>query len=122
MIQETVKDKLGSARGFDTDDILGALGLQRRRSQVEVLVPAAAIFATGALIGAGAALLFAPQAGRETRRQLRSKANRLSERLESSAGEMIHGADAARRSENGGRPERKTPEHEGRLPPNGPGK
>jgi hypothetical protein len=60
-------DKLAS---FDTDHILEALGLQRSRSGGEDLLPAAALFGVGFLVGAGAALLLAPRAGRELRDDL----------------------------------------------------
>jgi hypothetical protein len=111
MIQDTVKEKFDSVRGIGTEDILAALGLERRRSGTDVLVPTIAIFAAGALVGAGAALLMAPRSGREMRRQLRGKATELG----TSAGHMLteardaivnKGEDAVHKVENGVKAER----------------
>lgn len=40
------------------------------------------IFAVGALIGAGIALLYAPQSGKETRKQLARKARQLKDKAQ----------------------------------------
>jgi gas vesicle protein len=51
------------------------------------------IFAVGALIGAGIALLYAPRSGKETRKLLAKKAKALKERAQDtveSAQEFIH--------------------------------
>jgi gas vesicle protein len=40
------------------------------------------IFAVGALIGAGIALLYAPQSGKETRKQLAKKARQLKDKAQ----------------------------------------
>lgn len=45
-------------------------------------------FLLGALLGAGAALLFAPRSGQETRDVLRSKGRQLRSRAEETAGEL----------------------------------
>jgi hypothetical protein len=85
MIQDTVKDKFDALRGLGTEDVLAALGLERRRSAIDVMLPAAGIFFAGLIVGSGVALLVAPKSGRETRRQLKGKATELSHRLASSA-------------------------------------
>jgi gas vesicle protein len=122
MIQDTVKDKMDVVRGLSSNDILAALGLERRRSALDVLLPAVGVFAAGAILGGGIALLLAPKSGRETRRQLKGKASELTHRLGESAGEIageVRGAVAqkaeeigiggtSRSHENGTRAERKS--------------
>lgn len=88
MIQDTVKDKMDAMRGLGGDDILAALGLERRRSAFDVLLPALGIFAAGAVLGGGVALLLAPKSGRETRQNLKGKASELTHRIGESAGEI----------------------------------
>ena len=51
----------------------------------------------GALLGAGAALLFAPASGDETRRVLRRKASRLSARGSEALGNVVEDAERAAR-------------------------
>lgn len=59
---------LGSALDFvPVDDVLGYLGLQRRRSAFASVMGGVGLVAAGAAVGAGVALLFAPQSGVRTR-------------------------------------------------------
>jgi hypothetical protein len=58
---------LGLARSFEVDDVLGVVGLERRRSTLDRLLPALGIFGAGAAAGAACALLMAPSSGAETR-------------------------------------------------------
>ncbi|MEN9577203.1 MAG: YtxH-like protein [Pseudomonadota bacterium] len=59
---------------FGVDDILGAVGLTRRRSHA---LENLALVALGAGIGAGTALLLAPASGRETRQRIGDASSRL---------------------------------------------
>jgi hypothetical protein len=61
---------------LDADDFLGGIGLSRRRSHALENV---ALVTMGALIGAGAALLFAPMSGPETRARIGRKVDELGE-------------------------------------------
>jgi hypothetical protein len=61
---------LGLARSFEVDDVLGVVGLERRRSTLDRLLPALGIFGAGAAAGAACALLMAPSSGAETRERL----------------------------------------------------
>ena len=113
MIQETVKDRLHAARGLGTNDVLAALGLERRRTPIDLMIPVAGLFFAGLLVGAGVAILVAPKSGRETRRELRGRATNLRHRLSSTAGSFAHdvrdeflGADEPRSErlpDNGGK-------------------
>jgi len=54
-------------RSFSPDDLLTALGLERRRSSAEKMLPMIGIFGAGLLVGAGVALMLSPKTGREMR-------------------------------------------------------
>jgi YtxH-like protein len=58
----------------ELDDVLGTIGLARRRHGY---LEGFALLAAGAVIGAGSALLLAPASGAETRRRLGSQATKL---------------------------------------------
>jgi hypothetical protein len=90
MFQDVVSDKFGAMRAISADDILSALGLQRRSSFASSVLPIASGFAAGALAGAAVALLFAPKEGREIRRQLKGTANDVTRRMSEAADSMIN--------------------------------
>ena len=52
------------------EDILDALGLERRRSTAEKVLPVIGVFAAGLLVGAGLSLLLSPRSGPEIREQI----------------------------------------------------
>ena len=60
--------------GIELDDVLGTVGLSKRRSY---FLENLGLVAAGAIVGAGAAILFAPSSGRETRRRLGDEASKL---------------------------------------------
>jgi hypothetical protein len=60
--------------GIELDDVLGTVGLSRRRGH---FLENLGLVAAGAIVGAGAAMLFAPSSGRETRRRIGEEASRL---------------------------------------------
>jgi hypothetical protein len=121
MIQDSVKNRVDTIRGLSSEDILSTLGLARKRSGMEMLLPAAGVFFAGVAIGTGVALLLAPKPGRQLRRDIKNKANELTGRMGSTAGELardVHEAlthkteettGASKSPDNGGRPERKPP-------------
>jgi len=59
---------------IELNDVLGTVGLSRRRSH---FLADLGLIAAGAVVGAGAAILLAPSSGRETRRRLSAEASRL---------------------------------------------
>jgi len=63
-----------SVSGIEVDDVLGTVGLARRRNYFAENL---GLIAAGALVGAGAALLMAPSSGRETRRRIGQEASKL---------------------------------------------
>ena len=60
--------------GVELSDLLGTVGLARRRSHFWENL---GLVAAAAVVGAGAAILFAPSSGSETRRRLRDQASKL---------------------------------------------
>jgi hypothetical protein len=85
MIRTAMRDGLQSLQSFSGDDILAALGLAKRRTNVDVLLPSVALFAAGAIVGAAAAVLLTPKTGPAMRRELTDGARDLSQRLGSTA-------------------------------------
>ena len=60
--------------GIELEDVLGSVGLSRRRSH---FLENLGLVAAGAVIGAGAAILFAPSSGSETRKRIGEGATKL---------------------------------------------
>jgi gas vesicle protein len=63
---KAVTGMVAMIRSLQADDALGWVGLSRRRSPIAAF----GIFSAGLAVGAGAALLFAPMSGEETRRRI----------------------------------------------------
>jgi hypothetical protein len=90
MFQSSLKDGLQSLQSIRSDDILAALGLQRRPSNfTETFGPAVAIFAAGAVVGAAAALLLAPKPGPQLRKELSDGARDLGHRIGATASSVV---------------------------------
>jgi hypothetical protein len=105
MIQHAIKNTFDRARGLDSEDILSAFGLERKRSALDALLPAAGLFVAGLATGAGIGLLLAPKPGRQMRRDIQNELNKFS----GHAGPIVHEARAALTQ--------KTPETPGSKPP-----
>jgi len=88
MLDDFMKPQRRALRDFSSDDILSALGLERRHTAIDAVIPTALAFVAGAAAGAGIALLLAPKSGRETRQDLSNKATELTNRLTSTANEL----------------------------------
>jgi hypothetical protein len=91
MFRTAVRDGLSSLQNFGTEDVLAALGLQRRRDPItQVVLPSVALFAAGAMVGAAAAMLLTPKSGAVLRRELTEGARDLSQKLGTSATQAGH--------------------------------
>jgi hypothetical protein len=88
MLDEFVKQRTRAMRDFSRDDILHALGLERRSTPIETAISTGIAFIAGAAAGAGLALLLAPKSGREMRADISSKASEMTNRLTSTASEI----------------------------------
>lgn len=60
-------------RDMDSRRVLEMVGLERRRSLAERLVPMFALFGAGVAIGVGVGMIAAPRRGRELRQDLKEK-------------------------------------------------
>jgi hypothetical protein len=63
-------------RSVSADDLLGLIGVQRRRGASAWLWPALGLFGAGLLAGAGVGLFLAPKSGRQLRQNLRARLQR----------------------------------------------
>ncbi len=68
-------------RGYELDDALRLLGVARRRSALELMLPALGLLAAGAAIGAGIGLAFAPSSGRRLREDVGGRLDQIRERV-----------------------------------------
>ena len=62
------------------NSLLDRMGLEQKRSTMEVILPALGIFGAGMAVGAAMGVLFAPKRGEEIRSDLRSQVGQLRER------------------------------------------
>jgi gas vesicle protein len=85
MSTNTVKKKLMWLADMAGDEVLDAVGLQRRRSAMSVMLPVVGVFGIGMVVGGGLALLFAPKTGTDMRKDIASKANQIKDRIASQA-------------------------------------
>jgi hypothetical protein len=85
---------------INAKSILGALGLQRQESS-NYLGPVVGAFFVGGLIGAGIALLFAPKAGGELRRELGQRIDEVLASDEELVSEYKPGASESRKGDLG---------------------
>lgn len=70
-------ERIGS---IQADDVLAQFGLEKRRSNAGRIASTVGLFGTGALVGAGLGLLFAPKTGREMRERIMQRGQELGER------------------------------------------
>lgn len=73
---------LRSIQGFGVDDVLGSVGLERRRSTLDKVLPAVGYVGLGTVIGAGAALLLAPSSGKELRDKVSHQLDEAKSRID----------------------------------------
>lgn len=76
-------------------DLLRSIGLAPRVS--DLILPALGIFAAGAVLGAGTALLLAPRSGEKLRRQIREEMRSKIGELE----QLLEGEEKRKRERNG---------------------
>ena len=76
---------LGNVVDSFASDVLSSLGLQRRSTSFELLVPAIGGLAVGVLVGGAAALLLAPCTGAEMHSQLSDRLQGARERAREAA-------------------------------------
>lgn len=82
-----IDDLKKTLKRLDRDEILDRLGLERKNTAAEQIVPALAIFGAGVLVGVGLGMIFAPRSGQELRGQLQSKLKSVEQRVRGNGGE-----------------------------------
>lgn len=73
---------LESLKNLNREDILGALGLETKRTTGSWLAGSMAVFGVGLLVGAAAALLMAPKTGEDLREDVSSRFRNLKNRAQ----------------------------------------
>ncbi len=68
-------------RGYELDDALRLIGVARRRSPIELMLPALGLLALGAAVGAGIGLAFAPSSGRRLREDVGGRLDQIRDRV-----------------------------------------
>lgn len=77
---EGAKGQLGHGYDAATERLLERLGLEHKRSTMEVVLPAIGIFAAGVTVGALLGVMFAPKRGDELRGDVKHRLEDLRER------------------------------------------
>lgn len=77
-----VKRMMNGVRSIEPNDLLNRIGLERRRSTMDAVLPALGFFAAGAAIGAGLAVLFTPSTGSEVRGKIAKAATDAKDKVE----------------------------------------
>lgn len=80
-----VRELIKTIEGVHWEDVLGAVGLERKPGTLAQLLPAAGLITVSAAVGAGIALLLAPTSGTKLRARLSDgiddAKHRLSDRM-----------------------------------------
>ena len=76
------RQALRSIQNYGVGDLLGTVGLERRRTAMDRLLPALGWIGVGTAIGAGVALLWAPSSGRELRAKMSEQLDHAKERID----------------------------------------
>lgn len=85
-----VRDLIESVEKLDLGDVLGAVGLERRRSIIASLLPAVGLVAVSAAVGAATALLLAPSSGTKLRARLSDGLDDAKHRLSDTISQLEH--------------------------------
>jgi hypothetical protein len=81
-------------RGYEVNDALRLIGLARRRSMLELLLPAIGLLAAGAALGAGIGLAFAPSSGRNLRKDVGGRLDQIRDKVKRESDKYVN-ADAS---------------------------
>lgn len=82
---KTAKKVMSFLRHIDADDVLGLIGLRRRRTGLETI----ALIGGGVLLGVGVAFLLAPTSGREMRLQIGNFLKSVGGRAKDEANQLV---------------------------------
>lgn len=79
-ILENAQRQMSTTYDTGVHSMLDRLGLEQKRSTMEVVLPAVAIFGAGLAVGAAIGVMFAPKRGDELRTDLAHRAGDLRDR------------------------------------------
>jgi hypothetical protein len=85
-----IRDLIESVEKLELDDVLGTVGLERRPSFPESLLPAVGLVAVSAAVGAATALLLAPSSGAKLRARLSDGLDDAKHRLSDTISQFEH--------------------------------
>src|SRR5699024_4465192 len=77
---DNLNDSVSNTYGNSVNALLDRMGLEHKRSTMDMMLPALGIFGAGIAVGAALGVLFAPKRGEEIRSDLRSSVDQLRER------------------------------------------
>jgi hypothetical protein len=77
---QNINDSARNTYDSTASALLERLGLEQKRSSMEVILPALGIFGAGMAVGAAMGVLFAPKRGEELRGDLQRQVDQLRER------------------------------------------
>lgn len=79
-VMNDVNRNVGTTYETSMETVLDRLGLEHRKSTMDVVLPMLGVFGAGIAVGASLGLLFAPKRGNELRDELRHSLEDLRER------------------------------------------
>jgi len=88
-----VRELIDSVESLELDDVLGVVGLERRRGAFVRLLPAIGLVTVSAAVGAGAALLLAPSSGTKLRARLSDGIDEAKHRISDKISDIEHQRD-----------------------------
>ncbi len=75
---------------FTPDDALGYVGLQRRRTAMNYILPAAGLFGIGVAVGVGVGMALAPKKGAELRDDVRDGVKKTVDEVKEKVSTAVH--------------------------------
>lgn len=79
---------LSGLTDLNSEDVLAAIGLQKRTTAAEQMLMMIGLFGAGLIVGAGVGVLLAPKSGRELRENLRDRVDELQDKGMTAAREV----------------------------------
>lgn len=77
---QELNDSMSNKYESSVNALLNRMGLEHKRSTMEIMLPAIGIFGAGIAVGAALGVLFAPKRGSEIRSDLRDQVGQLRDR------------------------------------------
>jgi hypothetical protein len=99
---QNINDSMSNTYDSSVNALLERLGLEQKRSTMEVVLPALGIFGAGMAVGAALGVLFAPKRGEELRGDIQRQIDDLRERSAESYEQLkARGTEAMEKTTSG---------------------